>query len=97
MATSSDVNAGLDKISTQITTARLKLSAAVTNIKRQETELAAIPSTFSDVRNTINAYTPAGAFETLAQDELAKLTTEFQALLSDVSLAVVDLENRTEF
>jgi len=97
MATPSEVKSGLDQISTSITTAKLKLKAAVLNISRQKTDLSTIPSDHADVIATVDSYTGTDAFEDLCKAELARMTTEFQALVADVSLAIIDLGKRTEF
>ena len=66
-------------------------------ISTAQGNLNAIPTVFEDALKTINAFNPTGDFESLSQDELAKMTTEFQALKADAALAVTDLANRTEF
>ena len=57
----------------------------------------ALPTRFADTISTINGYAPSGAFETLAKDELSKLTSEFQALKEAVTSAKTDLADQTEF
>jgi len=97
MATTSEVKAGLDEISAMIKASRQRLVSSKLMIKTQETNLNAIPTRFSDVLGTVNGYGTADAFEAVCKAELAKMTTEFLALVADTSLAVVDLGNRTEF
>ena len=97
MATSSEVKAALDDIAQSIRTERQAMKNAKARIATGQSNLNLIPTVFTDALATINAYTPTGDFESLAKDELAKMTTEFVALISDASLAVTDLENRTEF
>jgi len=97
MATVSEVKAALDDISQSIRTERQALKNAKARIAAAQGNLSGLPTIFSDAIAEINGYTPAGAMETLAQDELSKLTTEFQALRDDAGLAVTDLGNRTEF
>lgn len=97
MATSSEVKAALDDIAKSIRTERQALVNAKARVTTAQSNLNAIPTTFADALGVINAYTPIGSFETLCKDELAKMTTEFQALVADTSLAVTDLGNRTEF
>ncbi len=97
MATSSEVKAALDDISQSIRTERQALKNSKARIATAQGNLNSLPIIFTDAIATINAFTPTGAMETLAQDELAKLTTEFQALRDDAALAVTDLGNRTEF
>ena len=97
MATSSEVKAGLDEISAMIKICRKRLTEAKASASTQVAKLNNIPTQFSNILATINAFTPDGTFEELSKDELAKMTTEFLALVADASLAVTDLGNRTEF
>ena len=97
MATSSEVKAALDDIAQSIRTERQALKNAKARIATAQGNLNAIPTVFADALATINAYTPTGDFESLSQDELAKMTTEFISLRNDAALAVTDLGNRTEF
>ena len=97
MATSSEVKAALDDISQTIRTERQALKNAKARFAVAQGNLNALPIVFEDAISEINGFTPTGAMETLAQDELAKLTIEFQALRDDAALAVTDLGNRTEF
>jgi len=97
MATSSEVKAGLDEISAMIKASRQRCVSSKEMITTQETNLNAIPTRYADVLATITAYTGGDAFEDLCKAELTKMTTEFIALVGDVSLAVTDLGNRSEF
>lgn len=97
MATSSEVKAALDDISQSIRTERQALKNAKARIATAQNNLNAIPTIFSDALTTIGDFTPTGDFESLAKDELAKMTSEFLALKADAALAVTDLGNRTEF
>ena len=97
MATSSEVKAALDDIAQSIRTERQAMKNAKERIATGQGNLNLIPTTFADALATINAYNPTGDFESLSKDELAKMTTEFLALVADAGLAVTDLENRTEF
>ena len=92
MATSSEVKAGLDAIAKDIATQRAVLQKAIDNATGASAVLGSLVTTYSGVKTTIDGYTPTGAFETLAKDELAKLTTEFQALKADAdTIAAVTL------
>jgi len=97
MATSSEVKAGLDEISAMIKASRQRLVSSKDMITTQETNLTAIPTRFADVLAEVNGYGTTDAFEAVCKAELAKMTTEFLALVADVSLAVTDLGNRSEF
>ena len=96
MSTSS-VKVGLDSASNYISTERAALQAAKARISDAVTNLASIPSLYAAIVTEINGYTPTGTFETLCQDELAKLITEYQALrtaalAAEAALAVIDFD-----
>lgn len=97
MATQSEVKAGLDDIATVIRNARNKARQAKAAMTAIKNELNALPTTFSAVVAQIGEYTPAGAFQTLAKDELAKLTSEFQALRGAATAAETSLSSISEF
>lgn len=88
MATTSEVKAGLDDIATSIRTCRQNFLSAKARIESAYNELNVLPTTFSDVLATINAYEGADDFETLSQAELAKLTTEFTALKAEINALI---------
>lgn len=91
MATTSEVKAGLDAIATSIAGSSQAFERAKANILAARNQLAALPTVHSDAISAVNGYTPTGAFETLSKDELAKLTTEFQALKATLETALTDL------
>lgn len=80
MATVSEVKAGLNAISEQISGARQVRDQAKSRLLAARNQLNSIPTTYADVIATIDGYTPTGSFETLTQDEKAKLASEFTAL-----------------
>ncbi len=82
MATSSQVQAGLDDIAQSIRNQRAAMEAVKASSGAVHTTLSELPSKHADVIATIGAYDPAttDTFEMLAIDGLAKLTTEFIAL-----------------
>jgi hypothetical protein len=97
MATISQVKAGLDEIAQIVRTARTQLTQSKLQVAAIEAQLNNIPATYADVLATINGFAPTGAYQTLAKDELAKLTTEFQALKSATTATKTDLAKITEF
>ena len=97
MATTSEVKAALDDISQSIKTERQAMKNAKERISSGSGNLNLIPTTFSDALATINSYGTDDAFEALCKAELAKMTTEFVALVADANIAVADLASRTEF
>lgn len=97
MATVSQVKAGLNDVATEIRQARMEATRCKISIANLNTALGNLATKYADVISTINAYTPTNAFETLSKDELAKLTTEFQALRTDIASAQTSLDSLTEF
>ena len=93
MATTTEVKNGLDRVAERIGTNRDVLEKVVSNAAIASTALGDIPTDFAAIKAEIDLYTPTGAFETLAKDELARITTEFQALKVHAdAIAAVDLD-----
>ncbi len=82
MSTISEVKAGLDGIASVISGSIAMRAQAKSILVAASAQLGGLPAQYADVLTEINGYTPTGAHETLAQDELSKMTTEFQALKS---------------
>lgn len=82
MATASQVKSGLDAISGIIAKARKDVESAQESTANAVSLLNALPGDYQDLIATINTYGTTNAFEALAKAELAKLTTEFQALVA---------------
>lgn len=97
MATISEVKNGLAEVAQVIETERKKAKSAKATITAVENNLASIGSRYNKLITEVNGYTPTGAFETLAQDELDKLTSEFQTLKTAVTTAKTALAAITEF
>ena len=91
MATTSEVKQGLDDIAGTIRSSQQLDDRAAAGLLAARNQLAALPTTFSDVLVTIDAYTPTGAFETVAQDEKSALTTEFLALKAAIEAKLTAL------
>ena len=92
MATPSEVKAGLDDIAATIRTERQALKNCAARVSVALANLNAIPTTFAALIAEIDGYTPTGAFETLAQDEKAKLQTEFTSLKNKAQTAKTGLD-----
>lgn len=82
MATSSQVKSGLDAVTEIIKEAHATIAKAQSNTALAVADLNAIPTEYADVLATINGYGTTDAFEALSKAELAKLTTEFSALVA---------------
>lgn len=80
MATVAEVKEGLDQIAQTIAKAQARRDRGKADLIAARTMLADLPALYADVIATINAYSPVGAFETLAKDERSKLQAEFLAL-----------------
>ena len=91
MATTSEVKAGLDDIAVSIRNSRKAFEQSKARIQAAHSELVAIPTTFSDVIGTIDAFSAAttNAFEMVAKAEKAKLATEFVALRDEINTLIV--------
>jgi ABC-type transporter Mla subunit MlaD len=91
MATPSEVKAGLDEVAQQIRASIQDRQTAKEQLQAAKDRLDGLGTNYADVITTIQGYTPTGAFESLAKDEFAKLTTEFQALASALDTAIAAL------
>ncbi len=80
MATYSEVKVGLDAVAAIISEQRAMMTKVKSNAALASSALAAVPTDYADVVATIQAYGTANAAEAAAKAELAKLTTEFNAL-----------------
>lgn len=80
MASYSEVKAGLAEVATLIRDQKAVMLKAKSNAGLASAALAEVPTKYSDLITTINGYGTSNAAEALAKADLAKLTTEFQAL-----------------
>ena len=92
MATSK-VKADLDNIAQEISNERVTVAGVIKTLQGIDSRMGALPSNYNKSISEINAYTPTGSFEELAQDELSRLTTEFQAVRTAVSDAITTLQS----
>lgn len=81
-ATTSEVKSAMDAIATVIRDQRTVVNSAKTKAAGAATALNALPGDYAAVIAAVNAYTGADAFETVTKAELARMTTEFTALVS---------------
>lgn len=91
MSTTSEVKKGLDAIADRIANQQQRAADAKATLADIDAELAGLPGEFSAEIATVNGFTPTGDFESHSKDELALLTTEFQALRAAVQAAAADL------
>lgn len=82
MATYSEVKTGLDAIAGVISEQRAVMGKVKSNAALASAALAGLSAQYADLIATINAYGVANAAEALSKADLAKLTSEFQALKS---------------
>lgn len=94
MATPSEVKVGMDAIAARLAEQRQTMLKVKSNAQSASDALAAIPTDFADVVATVQAYGTSNAFEAHAKAELAKMTTEFNALKTKAdAVAAVDLNS----
>ena len=91
MATTSEVNVGIDEISSSISANRRKFENAKNNIIAASSALGGLPAQYSDVRTTVQGYGDTDDYEMFKKAELAKLEAEFTALKSDIDAAITAL------
>lgn len=82
MASYSEVKAGLDAIAVIIRDARSELLGCKSKSAGISETLASLPTTYADLVATVQGYGTTNAAEANAKAEMAKLTSEFQALKS---------------
>lgn len=80
MASYSEVKAGLDDVAGIIREQRAVMLKVKSNAGLASAALAGLSAQYADLITTINAYGTANAAEALSKADLAKLTSEFQAL-----------------
>ena len=97
MATYSEVKTNLDRIAAVIDNTKRTLAKSKNAIAYARAELGNVPTVYSDTIDTVNGFAPTGAVETLAKDELSKLTVDFLALRDAAQDAETYLNTITEF
>ena len=94
MATSSQVKTQLDAVAKDIADARNQIEQCKGAAGIVSQNLSALPNTYEDLVTTINAYGTTDAFEANAKATLAKLVTEYTALVADADvIANINLDN----
>ena len=82
MASYSEVKAGLDDVAGIIREQKAVMLKVKSNAGLAAAALAGLSAQYADLIATINAYGTTNAAEALSKADLAKLTSEFQALKS---------------
>jgi hypothetical protein len=80
-----DMTDKLVKIEKSIRKGRDLISVGVSDLNE-------LPARYDDAITEINGYVPTGPHETLAKDELGKLTAEFVAVRNGSQTAIADLD-----
>lgn len=80
MATTSEIDVGMDAIAQRIYDQRQVMLKVKQNATNASTALAAIPTDFAAVLAAVNAFGTSDPYEAATKAKLAKLTTEFNAL-----------------
>ncbi len=92
MATTSEVDVGMDEIAMILTEQRQVMLKAKQNASLASSVLGGLATTYADVIATINAYGTSNAYEAAVKAKLAKMVTEFNALKTKAdAVAAVDL------
>ena len=92
-STNAQVKLGLANVAQTLEDARSKARRAVKlakDARSMATDLAVI---HADVKDTIDAYTPSGAFETLAKDELTRFISDRAEFLSAIDELATAADN----
>ncbi len=92
MANTSEVDAALDAITEEIEANRALAAQVESILITIGNKLGAIPTTYADVKTTVEAFTPTGAWESLSKDRLAKQVTQFSAFDTAVSAALAEIQ-----
>ena len=94
MATTSEVEVGMAAIAARLSDQRQVMLKVKANASTASTALAAIPNDFADVIATVTAFGTANAYEAAVKAQVAKMTTEFNALKTKAdAVAAVDLNS----
>lgn len=92
MATTSEIKSGLDSIAATIARSVSTRATIKNNLLSARNQLADLVTVYADVIATINGWSPpTGAFQQVADSELAALTTEFLALKTDIEAELTAL------
>lgn len=87
----SSVKKATSSIADIIVSARDNFNAAKSKMELSAESLRAITSEFADEIEEINGFSSHSSFESLAQDELTKLTSEYTALLADIETILANV------
>jgi len=91
MADIAEVKAALDGAAQLISGAVRTRANVKAQLLAARNQLVGIPAQFAAEIASIKGYTPTGAFETLAKDELAKLSTQFSELQAAIETELTAL------
>lgn len=92
MTTSSKVRSDLDAIGQAIVKSRARLAECQRTAKEVSAALSVLPQTYSGAVTAVGKYGSTDAFEAVSKAELAKLTSELNALKADAdAIAAINL------
>ena len=91
MATVSEVKTGLDDIAGVMSMASSGKNSVISQLQGILSDMNAMPGAYQDVRDTVAAYVPTGAFETVAQSELTSLELEWVSSKAEITAALTAL------
>ncbi len=90
MATNYQVTKAIAEFYADLDQADDNMTTKKSNIETLRARVANLPSQYSDEITTIGGYAPTGARETLAQDDLVKLTADRTALLARIDAVLAE-------
>ena len=91
MYTTSQVKAGLDDLASEIKALQIARIDDHRDVKAHADQIAGLPTKYADLLAAVDAYTPTGVVEEMAQAEKAKFVDEFLTLKGDMDTAVAAL------
>lgn len=80
MATTSEIEVGMQTMAARLYADRQTMVKVKQNASASSVDLAAIPNDFADVIATVNAFGAGNAWEVAVKAKMVKMTAEFQAL-----------------
>ena len=95
--TTAKVKAEEKKLSLLIENAVIRLSGNKENFKAMVPILQAIPTTFSEFKQTVDNFPGGTIFQDLKKEELALHIADYQALVAAINLLIPALDEITEF
>ena len=88
MATTTEIDKALDEIALSIDRNRKSFNTALNNISSASNVLSGLPTQYSDVIASINAFGTSDAYEATVKARFAKYVEEFTALKTEIDAVI---------